>query len=69
MILTWESRSIRKSSLSSTTFPFEDSNTTGFKSNLGLNSEKPSEIIKLINLDGRKENYILITIQICKFQI
>jgi len=69
MILTWESRSNKKISRSSTTFPSEDSIPTGFKSNLGLNSEKQSEITKLINFVGRKENYVLIAIQICKFKI
>jgi hypothetical protein len=68
MILTWESRSITKKMLSSGTFSTEDSNPTGFKLNLGLNNEKPLQIIKLLNLDGRREYYILIAKQICKFE-
>lgn len=82
MILKWENDAymgksylhgkavvLEKTSGSSATFPSEDSKPTGFKPKLGLNNEKPSQIINLINLDGRKENYILIATQICKFKI
>jgi len=70
MILKWESLSIRKkNSRFSATFSTKDSNPTGFKLNLGLNSEKPLQIIKLFNLDDRRENYILIAKHICKFEM